>query len=220
MLDRNQAAIAEAITQEKPNATANSCEINGLTADVSCSKDVSGVWEKVGPTSLLFNCAGITKDGWLLSMDEKAWDDVMNVNLKGTFLMTQGFAKQWVGTSMSRSSDEQGSIINISSMVGKTGNLGQANYAASKAGVVGFTKTAAKELASKQIRVNAILPGFITTPMTAAVPDKVIAKMLTAIPAERMGDPEDIANVALFLASNRSSYMTGEAIEVAGGLWM
>jgi 17beta-estradiol 17-dehydrogenase/3alpha(17beta)-hydroxysteroid dehydrogenase (NAD+) len=154
-------------------------------------------------------------------MEESAFDDVMAVNLKGTFLMTQAFGRAWTaeGSSLWRG-NLNASVINISSMVGKMGNLGQANYAASKAGVIGFTKTAAKELARDSIRVNAILPGFIATPMTAAVPEKVLSRIIPTIPAGRMGQPLDIANAALFLASDRSLYMTGGALEVAGGLSM
>ena len=191
-------------------------KVAGFAVDVSSAAEVGSVWEKIGPAHILCNCAGITRDGWLTRMDEKAFDDVIGVNLKGTFLMTQGFSRQYISGKL----EAGGSIINVSSMVGKTGNLGQANYAASKAGVIGFTKTAAKELARDNIRCNAVLPGFITTPMTAAVPDKVIEKIVGTVPMGRMGEASDIAEASLFLASDRSGYMTGGVVEVGGGLWM
>ena len=126
--------------------------------------------------------------------------------------------RQWVASGLGK--EAGASVVNIASMVGKNGNLGQANYAASKAGVIGFTKTAAKELARDTVRCNVVLPGFITTPMTAAVPDKVLERVIPTVPMARMGEAEDIANAALFLASDRSSYMTGAVVEVSGGLNM
>jgi NAD(P)-dependent dehydrogenase (short-subunit alcohol dehydrogenase family) len=126
--------------------------------------------------------------------------------------------RQWVASGLGK--EAGASVVNIASMVGKNGNLGQANYAASKAGVIGFTKTAAKELARDTVRCNVVLPGFITTPMTAAVPDKVLERIIPTVPMARMGEAEDIANAALFLASDRSSYMTGAVVEVSGGLNM
>ena len=172
--------------------------LSGRAVDVSSADGVTKLWESLGPASVLVNAAGITKDGWLERMDEFSWDAVLNVNLKGTFLMTQGMSRQWKLSNCAEDG-KTGSIINISSIIGKTGaslkcpraldwspgpspklchpfktgNLGQANYAASKAGVIGFTKTAAKELARDAVRCNVILPGFIATPMTEAVPDKV-----------------------------------------------
>jgi NAD(P)-dependent dehydrogenase (short-subunit alcohol dehydrogenase family) len=129
--------------------------------------------------------------------------------------------RQWIASGLGQGADASGaSIVNIASMVGKNGNLGQANYAASKAGVIGFTKTAAKELARDAVRCNVVLPGFITTPMTAAVPEKVLQRIIPTVPMARMGEAEDIANAALFLASDRSSYMTGAVVEVSGGLNM
>jgi len=216
ILDQNTDAVEKAIADLSGSWPGL---VSGSSVDVSSSATVSSFWEETGPTHVLCNCAGVTKDGWLTRMDENSWDHVISVNLKGTFLMTQGFARQ---RQAANDADglENGSVINIASIVAKTGNLGQANYAASKAGVVGFTKTAAKELAADSIRVNVILPGFIATPMTDAVPDKVLARIIPTIPAARMGAPENIADAAVFLASERSSYITGAVIEVTGGLSM
>ena len=202
--------------------------LSGQACDVTSGEQVKEAWGAIGASDILCNCAGITKDGWLTRMDEKSWDDVMDVNLKGTFLMTQGFVVSRAGgidalkgaAAGGASDGTGGSVINIGSIVGKLGNLGQANYTASKSGVVGFTKTAARELAQFNVRVNCILPGFIRTPMAEAVPEKVMAKMLAVIPMGRIGEPDEIAQMALFLGSGRSSYMTGNVFEVAGGMGM
>lgn len=159
----------------------------------------------------LVNNAGITKDAMFKKMTEEQWDLVMSVNLKSLFLVTQPLIEMMT---------EGGSIVNISSIVGKAGNIGQANYCASKAGVVGFTKSLAKEYARKGVRVNAIQPGFIKTPMTDAIPEAVVQKLVAGIPMEKMGMPEDIANGCLFFLSNMSSYVTGTVLEVAGGMFM
>ncbi|XP_004267797.1 (3R)-3-hydroxyacyl-CoA dehydrogenase isoform X1 [Orcinus orca] len=166
------------------------------------------------PPSVVVSCAGITRDEFLLHMSEDDWDKVIAVNLKGIFLVTQAAAQALV------SSGCPGSIINISSIVGKVGNVGQTNYAASKAGVVGLTQTAARELGRHGIRCNSVLPGFIKTPMTQKVPQKVLDKVTGMIPVGHMGDPEDVADVVAFLASEDSGYITGASVEVTGGLFM
>ncbi|XP_007527486.1 (3R)-3-hydroxyacyl-CoA dehydrogenase [Erinaceus europaeus] len=188
-------------------------------ADVSEAGAVRHLLEQVQacfsrPPSVVVSCAGITRDEFLLHMSEDDWDKVLAVNLKGTFLVTQAAAQALV------SSGCHGSIINISSIVGKVGNLGQTNYAASKAGVVGLTQTAAKELARHGIRCNSVLPGFITTPMTQKVPQKVLDKVTQIIPMGHLGDTEDVADVVAFLASEDSGYITGASVEVTGGLFM
>lgn len=188
-------------------------------ADVSEAGAVRHLLEQVQacfsrPPSVVVSCAGITRDEFLLHMSEDDWDKVLAVNLKGTFLVTQAAAQALV------SSGYHGSIINISSIVGKVGNLGQTNYAASKAGVVGLTQTAAKELARHGIRCNSVLPGFITTPMTQKVPQKVLDKVTQIIPMGHLGDTEDVADVVAFLASEDSGYITGASVEVTGGLFM
>ncbi|XP_003789130.1 estradiol 17-beta-dehydrogenase 8 [Otolemur garnettii] len=166
------------------------------------------------PPSVVVSCAGITRDEFLLHMTEDDWDKVIAVNLKGIFLVTQAAAQALV------SSGCHGSIINISSIVGKVGNMGQTNYAASKAGVIGLTQTAARELARHGIRCNSILPGFIATPMTQKVPQKVLDKVTRMIPMGHLGDPQDVADVVTFLASEDSGYITGASVEVTGGLFM
>ncbi|TKR96357.1 hypothetical protein L596_010388 [Steinernema carpocapsae] len=165
------------------------------------------------PPQIVVNCAGITQDSTLLKMSEEQFDSVVNVNLKGTFLITQAF------TRLAVEHQSPQSVVNISSIVGKTGNFGQTNYSATKAGVIGFSKSAAKELAKKGIRVNCVLPGFIATPMTAAMPSNVLSQISSQIPMGRMGRPDEIADTVLYLASDLSSYVTGTSIEVAGGFW-
>uniref|UniRef100_A0A8C8DK98 (3R)-3-hydroxyacyl-CoA dehydrogenase n=1 Tax=Oryzias sinensis TaxID=183150 RepID=A0A8C8DK98_9TELE len=167
------------------------------------------------PPSVCVNAAGITLDEFLLNMEEEQFDRVIQVNLKGSFLVTQAVAQALVACGASK-----GSIITVGSIVGKVGNLGQANYAASKAGVEGLTRTAAKELSRFGIRCNCVLPGFITTPMTDKVPEKVISKITTLVPLGRMGEPAEVADACAFLASDDSRYITGTSIEVTGGLFM
>ena len=166
-----------------------------------------------GSVDILVNNAGITRDGLLLRMSESDFDDVIDVNLKGVFNLTKHLSR-----SIMRS--QSGRIINISSVSGIMGNSGQANYSASKAGVIGLTKTTAKEFAGRNITCNAIAPGFIKTDMTADLPQAVIEHANTSIPLKRMGTADEIANVALFLASDLASYITGELIKVDGGLCM
>lgn len=191
-----------------------------LTADVSRSESVSALMEQIqsrysAPPRVAINSAGITRDEFLLRLSEESFDSVLNVNLKGPFLITQAVARSIV-----TSGQNGGSIINIGSIVGKVGNLGQANYAASKAGVEGLTRTAAKELAKFGIRCNTVLPGFIATPMTDKVPQKVLDKFAGLVPLGRLGQPEDVADVCAFLASDDSKYITGASIEVTGGLYL
>nr|XP_025846473.1 estradiol 17-beta-dehydrogenase 8 isoform X4 [Vulpes vulpes] len=184
-------------------------------ADVSEAGAVRRLLEQVQacfsrPPSVVVSCAGLTRDEFLLRMSEDDWDRVIAVNLKGIFLVTQAAAQALV------SSGCRGSIINISSIVGKVGNVGQTNYAASKAGVIGLTQTAARELGRHGIRCNSVLPGFITTPMTQKVPQKVLDKVIGMIPMGHLGDPEDVADAVTFLASEDSGYITGASVEVTG----
>ncbi|WKY15985.1 hypothetical protein Q1695_001007 [Nippostrongylus brasiliensis] len=190
-----------------------------FACDVSKASDVARLHEfslkqDERHPSVVVNCAGITKDSTLLKMSEKNFDDVVAVNLKGVYLVTQAFAKSAV------SKNAPLSVVNVSSIVGKVGNFGQCNYSATKAGVIAFGKSAGKELAKKGVRVNAIMPGFIRTPMTEMMPPNVLAKICEGIPMGRMGEPDDIADATLFLASDMSRYMTGATIEVTGGLYM
>lgn len=188
-------------------------------ADVSEAVAVRHLLEQVQacfsrPPSIVVSCAGVTRDGFLLHMSEDDWDKVIAVNLKGIFLVTQAAAQALVSNGC------HGSIINISSIVGKVGNLGQSNYAASKAGVIGLTQTVARELGRHGIRCNSVLPGYISTPMTQKVPQKVLDKVTGIIPMGRLGDPKDVADVVAFLASDDSGYITGASVEVTGGLFM
>jgi len=188
-----------------------------LSIDVSQSTSVKDALSKIldvykKPPTIVVNCAGITRDNFLLKLSEADFEEVIDVNLKGTFLVTQTFAQAIVERQIPNAS-----IINIASIVGKYGNIGQANYCASKAGVELFTKTAAKEFGQFGIRCNTILPGFIKSPMTDAVPDKVKEKFMSVIACKRLGDPQEVAEVITFLASERSSYVNGASIEVTGG---
>jgi len=184
-----------------------------VTDRENISKVVEDIVQTFGSIDVLVNNAGITRDALLLKMKEEDWDAVIDVNLKGVFNMTQAVAPQMM-------KQGKGSIINTSSIVGIYGNIGQTNYSATKAGVIGMTKTWAKELARKgaQIRVNAVAPGFIKTPMTEKVPEKIINFVLSRTPLGRMGEAEEVAKVYLFLASDDSSYVTGQVIGVDGGL--
>ncbi|VGO11636.1 3-oxoacyl-[acyl-carrier-protein] reductase FabG [Pontiella desulfatans] len=179
----------------------------------SVTEGVKAITKDFGKIDVLVNNAGITKDGLLMRMSEDDWDAVLNVNLKGVFLCTKaamrGMMKQRSGT-----------IVNIASVIGLMGNAGQANYAASKGGVISFSKTVAKELASRNVRCNAVAPGFIRTAMTDALDEEVQGKMKELIPLNRFGEPEDVANVVLFLASDASAYVTGQVLSTCGGMVM
>lgn len=188
-----------------------------IKANVGNADEVAAMVDEAhstfGRIDILVNNAGITRDGLLMRMKDSDWDDVININLKGVYLMTKAVSKIMM-------KQRSGKIVNMTSVVGVTGNAGQANYSASKAGVIGFTKTCAKELASRGITVNAIAPGFIHTDMTDVLPDKVKDAMVQAIPLGRMAEPEEVAAVAAFLASDMSSYITGQVINVDGGMVM
>ncbi len=178
-----------------------------------CSNMVNKAIEEYGRIDVLVNNAGITKDSLLIRMKEEDFDKVININLKGTFNVTKNVVPFMI-------KQKEGKIINISSVVGVVGNAGQANYSASKAGIIGFTKTLAKELASRNIRVNAVAPGFIQTDMTSVLKDSVKENINNQIPLKRMGTAEEVANVVYFLAEDVSSYITGQVINVDGGMVM
>ena len=193
----------------------NGCKAKGYKSDASdfeaAQQLVKDVMDDFGSIDVLVNNAGITKDGLLMRMSEEDFDSVMNTNMKSVFNMTKA-----VATPMLKA--KSGSIINMSSVVGITGNAGQANYAASKAAINGFTKSIALELGSRNIRCNAIAPGFIETEMTEALGEETVKQWRAQIPLKRGGTPEDIANTTLFLASDLSSYVTGQVIHVCGGM--
>ncbi len=200
-------------TKEKVEALGRRAE--AYAVDVSDSAQVTEgvgkVKEEFGSIDVVINNAGITRDGLLMRMSEEDWDMVLNINLKGTFLMTKAAAKYMM-------KQRSGVFVNIASVIGLMGNPGQANYGASKAGVSNLTKTTAKELAARGIRANAIAPGFIKTKMTDALTEDTRNAMLAAIPMKDFGTPEDVANVALFLASDLSRYVTGQTLSVCGGM--
>ncbi|MDP4083003.1 MAG: 3-oxoacyl-[acyl-carrier-protein] reductase [Bacillota bacterium] len=215
-------AVNYAGSEDKANRVVDEIKALGRDAfaikcDISNSEEVSFMVketiDRFGKLDILINNAGITKDNLLMRMKEEEWDDVINTNLKGVFLCTKAVTRQMM-------KQRSGRIINIASIVGVSGNPGQANYVAAKAGVIGLTKTTAKELASRNITVNAVAPGFISTDMTDKLSEEVKAEMLKQIPLARFGEPKDIAKVTAFLASSDSAYMTGQTLHVDGGMVM
>ena len=218
------AAIVKALSDEGAQVVACARSIESCDGAALCQKvDVSNAAEveacvkttveKFGKVDILVNNAGITKDGLLMRMSDDDWSRVLDINLKGTFLFTRAVARP-----MMKNKGVGGSIVNISSVVGITGNAGQANYAASKGGVIALTKTVAKELASRNIRCNAVAPGFIESKMTEVLPDEVKKSCLDSIPLRRFGRPEDVANVVAWLCGDDASYVTGQVIGVNGGM--
>ncbi|SDM53978.1 3-oxoacyl-[acyl-carrier-protein] reductase [Psychrobacillus sp. OK028] len=205
---------AEAVVEEIQAAGG---EAFAIQANVDQADDVqnliSSTLEQFGSVDILVNNAGITRDNLLMRMKEQEWDDVLNTNLKGVFLCTKAVTRQMM-------KQRAGRIINITSIVGVSGNAGQANYVAAKAGVIGLTKSSAKELASRNITVNSVAPGFITTDMTDALPEDIKSQMLSQIPLAKFGNPEDIAKAVAFLASDDANYITGQTLHVNGGMYM
>ncbi len=193
-----------------------------LGVNVSQSAEVDAcireVIEKLGRVDIMVNNAGITKDGLLMRMSDDDWDQVIDVNLKGTFLFTRAVSRPMMKNKAADGSPSGGAIINIASVVGIMGNAGQANYTASKGGVIALTKTTAKELGSRQIRCNAVAPGFIQSKMTDVLPDDVKKAYMDTIPLKRFGTAADIAECVAFLSSESASYITGQIISVNGGM--
>jgi len=196
---------------------ANGESASAILLNVADPENVKEVFDLIAkefkPLDILVNNAGITKDGLFVRMKEDDWDQVLAVNLKGSFLCGQQAAKQMM-------KQRQGAIVNIASIVGVMGNAGQANYSASKAGLIGLTKTMARELAPRNITVNAVAPGFIDTEMTRVLDEKIKDKLIEQIPLSRLGLPDDIAHSVAFLVSDRSSYITGQVMNVNGGMLM
>ena len=223
VLARHGADVVVAdVNIEKAQETAREVEALGRAAmavrvDVTHLEDVekmvAAAMQRFGKIDILVNNAGIARDKLILRMTEEDWDTVLNVNLKGTFNCTKAVIKHM-------SKQRSGKIVNIASVVGMMGNPGQANYSASKAGVIGLTKTVAREFAARGINVNAIAPGYIQTPMTEVLPEKAKEELKRLIPMERLGQPEDVAHAVLFLVSETSSYITGNILNVNGGIYM
>ncbi|MFA5063588.1 MAG: 3-oxoacyl-[acyl-carrier-protein] reductase [Candidatus Omnitrophota bacterium] len=184
-----------------------------VTDYAKVEEGLNKILDKFGKVDILVNNAGITKDNLILRMSQSEWDSVINVNLKGTFNCIKAVSRPMI-------KQRSGKIVSIASIIGLMGNAGQANYAASKAGIIALTKTVAKELASRNVNANAVAPGFIQTDMTAKLPEDVKARMLEAIPLAKLGLPQDVANVCLFLASEEANYITGQVITVDGGMVM
>jgi 3-oxoacyl-[acyl-carrier protein] reductase len=221
---KNGCNIAFTFASSVEKAKAFEAELTGMgikakgyqsdAADFNAAQSlVDMVLADFGNIDILINNAGITKDTLLMRMSVEQWDDVINTNLRSAFNMTKACLKTFL-------KNRAGSIINMSSVVGVNGNAGQANYAASKAGMIGLTKSVAKELGSRNVRCNAIAPGFIQTEMTASLDENVVKQWVEGIPLKRGGTTEDVANTCLFLASDMSAYITGQTINVCGGMVM
>lgn len=207
-------AAANSVRQEIEAAGGEAILVKADVADEAAVQQmVQTTADTFGRIDILVNNAGITRDGLLARMKEEDWDAVLSTNLKGVFLTTKAAAKLMM-------KQRAGRIVNMASVVGVTGNAGQANYSAAKAGVIGFTKTVAKELASRGITANAVAPGFIDTDMTSVLSDKAKEAALSGIPLGRMGTPDDIAAAVLFLVSDQASYITGQVLNVDGGMVM
>jgi 3-oxoacyl-[acyl-carrier protein] reductase len=207
----------EGLNKAKAELSAAGMVVHSCKADVSKAEDAEKLTESsleaFGRIDVLVNNAGITRDGLIMRMDEDAWDLVLKINLKGTFLLSKAVVRPML-------KQKSGAVVNIASVIGLMGNAGQANYAASKAGIIGFTKSFAKEFGRKGIRANAIAPGFINSDMTAVLPEKVKEQMLGQIPMNCFGNPRDVANAVVFLASDKASYITGQVLTVDGGMVM
>jgi 3-oxoacyl-[acyl-carrier protein] reductase len=211
--DINQSSLENTVSELKQMGVEAEGYILDVSVLASCEEAVKKAIDKFGRIDILVNNAGITKDNLLIRMSEEDFDRVVKINLKGTFNCTKVISRIML-------KQRYGRIINIASVIGLIGNVGQVNYAASKAGIIGVTKSVAKELASRNVTVNAIAPGFIQTEMTDVLPEEVRAKMLESIPLKRPGKPIDVAHAALFLASDYSAYITGQVLVVDGGMVM
>ncbi|MBR2713799.1 MAG: 3-oxoacyl-[Kiritimatiellae bacterium] len=223
------AAIVKNLAEEGAQVFACARSIESCEGAAMCQKvDVSNAEqvdacvkaavEKFGKVDILVNNAGITKDGLLMRMSDDDWNQVLDINLKGTFLFTRAVARPMMKNKGADGAQLGGSIINITSVVGITGNAGQANYTASKGGVIALTKTTAKELGSRNIRCNAIAPGFIESKMTEGLSDEIKKSYLDSVPLKRFGKVEDVAKAVVWLASDESSYVTGQILSVNGGM--
>lgn len=212
-VDMDQAATDAVVAELQAAGSRALAVVGNVTVPDDVERMIDAAAEAFGRVDILVNNAGITRDGLLMRMKDEDWDAVLNVNLKGAFLCTRAAFKVM-------SKQRYGRIINIASVVGQMGNAGQANYCASKAGLIGLTKSNARELAKRSITVNAVAPGFIATAMTDALSEKVRDELTAQIPLERLGSAEDIANAVVFLAGEQSGYITGHVLSVNGGMYM
>ena len=208
--EENSAKVAAEVEALGRKAWALAVDVSDTAAVDAAAKEIL---ESAGRVDILVNNAGVTRDNLLMRMSEEEWDTVLDINLKGAFNFTKAFSRTFI-------KQRSGRIINIASVIGLIGNAGQSNYAASKAALIGFTKSIAKELAPRGITVNAIAPGFIETDMTAALNDKVRGEILASVPLGRFGSPDDIAHAAVFLAMEPTGYVTGQVLTVDGGMVM
>jgi 3-oxoacyl-[acyl-carrier protein] reductase len=212
-VDLDPVATDAIVAELKEKGTEAIAVIGNVTVTEDTEKMIDAAVAAFGRVDILVNNAGITRDGLLMRMKDEDWDAVMTVNLKGAFLCSRAAAKVMT-------KQRYGRIINIASVVGQMGNAGQANYCASKAGLIGLTKSNARELAKRNVTVNAVAPGFIATAMTDALPEKVREELTAQIPLARLGSADDIANAVVFLALEKSAYITGQVIAVNGGMYM
>ena len=212
-VDMDQAATDAVVAELQAAGSKALAVVGNVTVPADVERMIEAAAEAFGRVDILVNNAGITRDGLLMRMKDEDWDAVLNVNLKGAFLCTRAAFKVM-------SKQRYGRIINIASVVGQMGNAGQANYCASKAGLIGLTKSNAREMAKRSITVNAVAPGFIATAMTDALSEKVRDELTAQIPLERLGTADDIANAVVFLASEQSGYITGHVLSVNGGMYM
>lgn len=210
---RNAEALAQLVSEIQATGGAAVAVAGDVSSATAANELVDAGMQAFGRIDVLVNNAGITRDSLLLRMKDEDWDDVLNINLKGAFLCTRAAAKVM-------SKQRYGRIINISSVVGEMGNPGQANYCASKAGLLGLTKSVARELARRNVTVNAITPGFIVTDMTEALSEKTREELAAQIPLGRLGSADDIAHAVIFLASDQAGYITGQTLGVNGGMYM
>jgi 3-oxoacyl-[acyl-carrier protein] reductase len=210
---RNEAKLAEVVTEIAAAGGQAAAFALDVSSEVSIKAGAKAVIERFGKVEILVNNAGITRDGLMLRMKRHDWDDVLGTNLTGAFLLTQALLSPML-------KNRWGRIINISSVVGRTGQAGQVNYAASKAGLIGLTRSMAREVASRGITVNAVAPGYIETPMTAVLDEKQRAAMMATIPLGRAGTDREIAQAVAFLASDAAGYITGHVLDVNGGMFM
>ena len=208
--EENSAKVAAEVEELGRKAWAKAVDVSDTTAVEAAAKEIL---EQAGKVDILVNNAGVTRDNLLMRMSEEEWDTVLNTNLKGAFNFTKAFTRPFM-------KQRSGRIINIASVIGLIGNAGQSNYAASKAALIGFTKSVAKELAPRGVTANAIAPGFIETDMTAELDEKVRVAILERVPMTRFGSPDDIAHTAVFLAMEPTGYMTGQVLTVDGGMVM